>query len=292
MPKEIVLPKKGRIIFVALSDTHAGSKYALMNPKVTLYATDEFGNPQPYTPALTASQEYLWGCYQNDIRSVLDLAHGDPIVVLHNGDMTQGNKHLALLVSDRISDHVAIAVENMRPWFELPNLAAFRICIGTAAHNFNMGAAELLAFQQIKAVYPQKNIGICYHGILDIGGVAIDYAHHGPGPGIRDWLKGNVARLYLRDVMYNDILAHTAPPDLVLRAHYHDYVTEVVYADGRHSRIVITPSYSMLDDYAQQAVRSQSYVSNGLIAFEIKDRKLSEPYEFYRKIDVRTREEL
>jgi hypothetical protein len=279
-----------RTIFVVLSDTHAGSKYALLNPDAVLFSEDENGNMEPYKPKLTASQEYLWSIYQQDMQGIIDLAAGDPIVVLHNGDLTQGNKHIALLVSDRVSDHVAIGTANLMPWFKLPNLKAFRVCIGTAAHNLNLGAAELLIYQQLQTMFPSTNLGVCYHGILDVDGVTIDYAHHGPPTGVRNWLKGNVARLYLKDIMYNDILAHQRPPDLVLRGHYHEYVTEVVYTDGNHSRLVITPSYSMLDDYAQQAVKSVPYITNGLIAFEIVKGKLSEPIEFVHKLDVRRRE--
>ena len=53
-----------------------------------------------------------------------------------------------------------------------------------------------------------------------------------------------------------------APPDVVLRGHFHEYISEVLTKFHRDkyytSRMVILPSYCMLDDYARQATKSIS----------------------------------
>jgi len=78
----------------------------------------------------------------------------------------------------------------------------------------------------ITIIFKNKDIKMCQHGLLDIDGVTIDYAHHGPFPGSRSWLKGNIARYYLRDLMMREIMNGNSPPKLVVRAHYHTPVEE------------------------------------------------------------------
>jgi len=111
-----------RKILVVFSDTHGGHRLGLMNPHVTLYDEDEHGNLTPYTPRSTATQKYLWKMYRADIRRVKKLAAGDPIVLFHNGDLTQGNRHPAHLVSTRMADPILIAKANMVPWLDWPNM--------------------------------------------------------------------------------------------------------------------------------------------------------------------------
>lgn len=275
-----------------LQDTHGGFKLALMNPEVVLYDEDEEGNPVPYTPKPTASQEYLWSLYLEHIREVKKLADGSPIVVIHDGDLAQGGKHKTLLVSDRMADQMRIGAWNLKPWLELKNLVAMRIAVGTEAHNFGMGSAEIMVQELLQAQYPKSDIKVCYHGLLTVGGVNIDFAHHGPHPGSRSWLKGNIVRFYLRDLMTREILAGNKPPDLVMRAHRHEYIHETLNCGKYFSRICLGPSYSMLGDYAVMATQSAHEITNGLVAWEIKDGRLREPYKFMKTRDVRTKEEL
>lgn len=49
-----------RVILLVFSDTHGNHKLGLLNPKTVLYDETEEGELIPYTPRLTASQQYLW----------------------------------------------------------------------------------------------------------------------------------------------------------------------------------------------------------------------------------------
>ena len=84
------MPRK---IAVLLSDTHGGSNVALMPPDIVLHDESPDGVLIEYTPEMTASQAYLWELYQNHIAQVLELAGNDEIIVIHNGDVCQGNRH-------------------------------------------------------------------------------------------------------------------------------------------------------------------------------------------------------
>jgi hypothetical protein len=130
------------------------------------------------------------------------------------------------------------------------------------------------------------------HGIFNVRGLLVDCAHHGPYPGSRDWLRGNVARFYLRDMMYREILAGRKPPRLVLRAHYHNPVHEYLEMRGYQADLFVLPSWSLLDDYAMKATQSANEVTNGITLFEIINGELVRDERIYYKLDVREKEEL
>ena len=144
--------------------------------------------------------------------------------------------------------------------------------------------------------YPKKNIRTIYHGLAKIGGATFDYSHKGPGTGIRNWLKGNVARYYLRSLMEDEFDDGNAPPDVVLRGHFHDFVLETLTKYHRDiyytSRIVVLPSYCMMDDFARQATRSASKIRFGMVAFEIVDSRIKDVLPLIERTDLRTKENL
>lgn len=286
-----------RKILAALADTHGGHKLGLLNPAVTLYDEDEDGQPVPYTPALTATQKYLWRCYEDDKASVVDLAAGDPIIVILNGDICHGDKYPQQLVSTRRADQILIAAANMRPWLELNNVTTARLVQGTASHTFKEATAPIMATELLRAQFPGKDIATLRHGLATIGGVVIDYAHHGPTPGIRQWTHGNQLRYYLKSLMNDEIHRGRRPPRIVLRAHFHSLAWETVRMNTTSwgmvtSDIFVLPSYCGLSEYGQQATRSAYLINHGLIAYEIEGGRLQGIHPLCRTVDLRTEEEL
>lgn len=283
-----------RRIVAAIADPHAGHKLGLMNPNVELFEEAEDGTLTPYFPTLTATQTYLWNCYTEDIEKTLSLAGDCEIILIVLGDVTHGNKHKQHLVSNRMADQIIIGAANLRPFVANKNVKKIRIAKGTGAHVFDEGSAEILVANQLKAEFPNKDIAVTYHGEADIGTVLVDYSHHGPFPGSREWLRGNVARYYLQDLMIRSIMAGKNPPRLILRAHYHTLVTErvTIRANGEKyvSDLALMPSYCGMGEYARRATRSMNKITNGLLAWEIENGNLSDPHEFVRSIDIRTKE--
>ena len=280
-----------RKVKATINDLHAGNKLALMNPDVTLYEEGPDGHEKPYHPQPTESQEYLWDLYTGHIAESVRYADGCDLLLLANGDITQGVKHLGHWVSNRISDQVVIAVANLQPWFAYPQLKQVRISIGTAAHNFGIGAAEQLVAQILQAQYPAVDIKVVSHGFLTYGGVTFDYAHHGPGKGLRNWLYGNMARFYLRDLMDRDIKARRVPPRVVERAHAHVRVHEYLENSDYVSDLFVVPSYCMLDDYAVQVTKSIEGLTHGMLLHEVEDGRHAWQW-LTKTIDVRAREEI
>jgi hypothetical protein len=247
-----------------------------------------------YSPRPTAFQSYTWKLYLNSIRYVASIANGDDVVIIHNGDMTQGVKYPDEVVSNSFANHILIALANLEPWVKIPNLRAVRFSIGTPSHTSTEGGATVLVRDGLRRKFPELDVAVVYHGLLDIFGVTVDYAHHGPYPGSREWLKGNSARFYLRDMMITYIMAHKQPPKLVLRSHYHEFIKEqltiTTFNKMYESMLVVTPSFLGIDGWTRQAVKSRAMLTHGLVVFEIIDGEIYKVHPITQSIDIRTKE--
>ena len=286
-----------RAIIAAFGDQHGGHTLGLLNPSTKLKDWDIEGNPYWWTPKLNKSQEHLWyDCYEKDIADVSKLAGKDPIVAFNLGDITQGQKYISQWVSTRSSDQIFIAEANMLPWFALKNLHVVRLVRGTDSHGFGEGSADLTVEGLLQRRFPKRNIDVVFHGLADILGIKVDYAHHGPYTGSRNWLKGNVARYYLRSAMMDEIQIGNVPPHLYIRGHYHNYAEEYLrISNAQHAHkswLTVLPSYCLMSDYARQATRSQFSVTNGMVAYEVVDDRIVEIHPFTHTIDIRTKEKI
>ena len=282
-----------RRFVVLLSDTHGGNLHGLMSPKTTYIRFDKDGNEYEYTPKPTDIQEFLHKLYTHHVNQCLDVAGDNDIIVIHNGDIAQGTKHIDDDVMDlNLSHQKRIAEENMRPWLEAPSVSKLRFAEGTQAHEGIGNSMSYMVAQQLQAEYSGKNLKVVQHGLIDVDGFKIEYAHHGPSAGRRIWLKGNEARYYLRDKMTREIQAGRKPPDLYHYAHYHELVIETLRVNGYKSTLIVTPSYSFPGAWTRQAIRSPSEVTNGLIMLEIFEGRLLDEYEYTERTDIRTRETL
>lgn len=257
---------------------------------------DEMGDQYQMTPELTATQKYLWQLREENIAALVDKAKGERIDYLHAGDQTQGNKYATQLVSTALIAQFEIAFANAQPVLDIDNLATARFVHGTASHEFMEGSTGGLLQKMYTLAYPEKNIKHTWHSLLDFDGFTIDLAHHGPFPGSRKWLEGNIARYYLRDKMYDDLLAGKEPPMLFIRGHYHAKVWETLRMTtngGWHtSHLIVVPSMCGMGVYARQATRSGHRISNGMVIIEHDQGRIIDIDWKVKTLDIRTKEVL
>jgi hypothetical protein len=282
------------IHLVLISDTHAGHRLGLCNPETSLYDTDRYGNViKTYKPEVTDFQQYLWSDVLLKAVEWIRRQKGDK-VVMHMGDMTHGDGHAEELTSTRMHNQIRIATANMQPLLTLPGCKKFRAALGTGVHEFGEGSAALLTVDMIKATYPGIGSEAMYHGLAEIGGVGIDYAHHGPGAGVRTWLWGNNARFYLRDLMIDELQMGNIPPVLVLRGHVHTYVNELLmmqaFGGEIWSRLLVVPSMCGLGDYGRKVTRSEFILRNGILDVIIDGGRIVDVVPFVETLDLRTKE--
>jgi len=283
-----------RIVLFALSDIHSGFEQGLCSPETLLR---DASTGQEIQVELNNAQKVLWEIYTKAIEEISILAGKDEIFVLSVGDITHGNKHIGEQVSTRMSDQVAMAFYNFRYLFDKlgKRIRRCRMDIGTAAHNFGEGSSDDILSWLLRERYTKIDIKSTYHGLANIDGFRVDYANHGPGPGTRNWLMGNEAKLYLRSMMMSDLDVGDIPASLVLRGHYHTYVKEwcrlVRNGNEYESWITILPSMCLLGDYGKQITKSVYRISPGVVAFEVIGNKLYDTHRYGTELDLRTRED-
>jgi len=284
-----------RKILACFSDTHAGSVYGLMNPDTELAQDPESGLTQTHKIQLTPIQEYLWHLYIENIEKIKEIAGDSEIILLVNGDITHGNYFQDEWVSPFASDQITIARANMEPWLHITNVKTIIMSKGTRAHVFGGGSAEKIIAQLISAKYEGINITAAYHSDIELleDNFSIDQAHKGPSTGSRDWLKGNVAQLYLKDQMIWFLKNNRKPPQLFTRAHFHEYVRVIqVLRWGEQeyeSMLVVTPALCGVGEWTIDRTRSKVSQNLGMIAFEIENGKIRETYPMIEDLELRTK---
>lgn len=275
-----------------MSDPHAGFSQGLANPE-TVLRDALTGEENPIN--LNTAQSILWKIFSTGLEEISHLAGKDEIFAFCMGDITHGNKHLGEQVSTRMSDQTKIAFHNFIPVMELKQLKRLRIGIGTGAHEYGEGTSDDILTWMLRLKYPKKDTRTFYHGLAKIGGIIVDYAHHGPAPGSRNWTKGNSAKAYLMSMMMSDLDAGVEPPNLVLRGHYHTYVKEWcgISRNGNdyESWIMIMPALCLLGDYGKQITSSVYRISPGLVAVEVINEKINATYRYSTTLDLRTHED-
>jgi hypothetical protein len=285
-----------RKIAALLADSHSGHLLGLCNPAWRLQDQDHTGHLVERAPRITAFQEWLWEKHLENLAKLQRLAAGDPIVVLHVGDLTHGSKYPHQLSSTRQSDQVELACANLAPLLNWPNVIALRIIEGTAAHNLGEGTTELLAARLLKERYCGLDVAVLAHSAVRINGVACDVAHHGPSAGSRLDLRGDALRRYVKALLHEAVLCHEEPARVFVRAHYHQYVHEVVTTRPNGCEYtadaIIMPPLCGMSEHGRQATRSQPRISVGMVAVETVDGQLTHIWPLLHTADLRTVEEL
>jgi hypothetical protein len=313
-----------RVVAVIQSDKHAGHKLGLCNPDTVLPADDEVGRPYPAKPDLSPFQEALWSMYSEDLAGALQFADGDEVIVFDLGDQTHGLRHPDHLMSTRLADQMIIARHNWAPWLGHRNVRTFRFSKGTGVHVFGEGSSELLvaemmgegpsgvahaemtndAESRVAERLPRSglDVRVLYHGLATLGKddrgqtVGLDYAHHGPGPGMRDWTSGNQVRYYLKSIIDEQRRLGTKPARLYCRGHRHAFVHESLHefwAGELYDYDIFTlPSYCGMGAYGHKATFSAPYQWFGSVAIEIVDGQVGRFRKLVHCRDLRTWEAL
>ena len=265
----------------------------LLNPDTVLVRENDDGDSEEWAPEPITTQVELWKAYLDNVETLKQFAGRDEITVFHGGDATQGDRYNAQIPDITREDQRTIACYNLAPLISLPNVKKMRLVTGTPVHVPD--AAEARIAHRL-ASETGKDVRCKHHLRADIGGVTFDVAHHGPFPGSRDWLRGNVALYYLRDRIYLDRRNGVQPATVYLRGHFHEWVHASLNdcwdgVDSTH-HLIILPSFSGMTDFARKVTRTAPSLTTGMAAFEIVDGALTQIKAIKQTWDLRSREEL
>ena len=289
--------KRNRRLIAALADTHAGHTLGLLNPDTVLVRQiDEHGQAEEWCPQLTSTQRFLFPLYLEHVNTLKEMAAGDEIIVFHAGDPTQGTKYKDGLIPgvDR-TDQRRIAVANLMPLLSLPNVQTVRLFTSTPAHVWP-GYMDARIAHTLQGLFPAKSVKSLHHSRTRGGEEIFDTSHHGPHPGSRDWLRGNVAFYYLRDRVYRDRRMGKEPARVYIRGHRHTWIQMTLHDRWRlrHSQhdLTVVPSYCGLSLFGQQVTQSEPELVNGMCIYELVDGKLAEIHPLIEYTDLRLEETL
>jgi hypothetical protein len=286
-----------RYLIPLFADTHGGHKLGLMNPEALIWDTSLNEPELVEVPEPNSWQELMWDDYLWCISKVKDLAGEDEVIPHHLGDITQGSKYPVHLVTHNLRNQARIGYFNMKPWLDnIENITRFRFISGTPSHLGNEYSSLTYVYELISSDYTDVGFKISHHALQNVGEEVIDVAHHGPGPGRRKWLSGNILRYYLKDIVIRAAMNGEAIPRIVARGHFHtpveETVTETIGGKFHKTTGIILPSFSGVNGYARQVIQSVSFVSTGLCCLEFVDGWFVENHWFIKTRDVRTRETL
>jgi hypothetical protein len=290
-----------RKIIAIRGDTQSGHAGGLLNPEaqIPVMAIDEEGKRvvDGYETAhLNPVQERLWEWSESDRGEIGKLAAGDEIIFIEMGDMTQGARFVDDLKDASLLRQTIISFYNFMPWMEMENLRRMRAVKGTGVHVWGEGSTEVLLVMMLQKAFPEKDLKISDHYLLNIDGYLIDVSHHGPGAGYRNWTRGNAFELYVKSILMDDLNMGRPTPNIVLRGHKHEFTyAHAIHQVGGHIWKLpgfIVPPYCFIGSHAQKAVNSPSSMGVGTLALELVDGKLLDFYPFTHYVDLRTEEVL
>jgi hypothetical protein len=287
--------RSNRRVVLGLADVHGGHTLGLLSPEAVLIRDNpRTGQAMEWRPPPTEVQDRLWRIYQQHIRQVIEFAGDDEVIAFHVGDLTWGTVHPnGEIPGITYEEQQDIGLANLLPVATIPTLAVLRLISGTYAHVHDSAEAKVA---HRLAARTGKDVDSLHHPRVSIDGVIFDVAHHGPHPGTRDWLRGNVALYYLRDRVYRDRREGKEPARVYLRGHYHEWVPVALYDRwaGRNTRhdLTILPSYSGLTWFARKVTQSMPILTNGLCCYEIVDGRLANIVPFLDSEDLRVEEVL
>lgn len=222
-------------LLVAISDTHCGSDVGLMTPEADLQEGNVVSFGENY------AQQWLWECFTDAQKLVMDIVGSDPYTFLINGDVVEGQHHRTTeIIAPELDDHAQIAIDCLSPLAKAAQSTL--VTFGTEVHTKRI---ENYIAKELKAVgLAAKN-----KWLFSINGVQCDACHH-MSTTTRAYLEASQMSILLGNARMQASRAGHPLSRVFLRAHRH---TPGHYSDG-DCMVVVTGAFQMLTRYGNKVV--------------------------------------
>ena len=260
---------------VVTSDHHIGSTIGLCPPEVYL---DDGGEYKP-----TKLQTEAWKFWDKDFWPfVWSRAKSRKTILVFNGDLVDGDHHATNQIwTKSVFEQVRVATDIFVKLTERAD--ASYIVRGTAAHVQPSGTAEEAIAQKLKSTRVSgASVGArsIYHLMLNVYGVEMNIAHHGPSSGRRIWTYGNELRSYTRTIVLDALISrgkgeNVVLPDVLIRSHVHHKIDEPCKDYGHACRSFITPAWQWKTEYAHGIVSHEDIADVGGLIVDIDDGEVT-----------------
>ena len=225
-------------VIAVIGDTHIGSSTALSPLRFTIHNRATLEEQALYANRL---QGWLYECWVDYWNYVYHLCgkgkKGKRLIVIHLGDVIDGNHHGSNQLVQEVEDQVEIALDLLEPIRNKAN--AFIGILGTMPfHAGQDHVTESEIYKKLDADYIEQAL------TLDIDGMLIDLAHHGR-VGTRPWTSGAAA--LGAEVMLDYAQEGKPLPHFILRGDRHKF--DDSGAKFQHTRVIQCPSWQLKTAY-------------------------------------------
>lgn len=223
-------------MLVVIGDTHIGSSTALSPLKFSVHNRNTL---EAQTTEANRLQRWLyssWTDFWNYVKSTQDKKR---IIVVHLGDVVDGNHHGSAQLVQEINDQIEMAVDLLEPVRDIATV--FIGILGTVAHSGPEHSTELEIYRRIGADYIEQQF------TANIDGVLADFAHHGRA-GSRPWTSG--AANQTAEIIIDYAQSGDPLPNYIFRGHRH--IFDDSGAKFENTRLVQCPSWQLRTNFANQ----------------------------------------
>lgn len=246
------MKSKGRIKnIVCISDTHFGSSVALSRR----YQRDD---GDWHSPSIL--QTKLWTIWEDFWRWTEDRLKGEPFILVHNGDVIDGEHHrTTTLSSHNLTDQSILAISALEP--HVGRAKAYYQIRGTEAHAGPSAAQEELIAKALGAeVEPETGRHSRWEMWMEFAGELIHFSHH---------IGTTSSTSYESSAPMREIVAAFVeagqwkgrPPTIVIRSHRHRYIE----VKPPNCRIVVTPGFQSKTPFVFKLDRMRAPMFGGII---------------------------
>lgn len=234
MPKKNAGKFKIRHV-VYVSDTHCGCGLGLCPPSIHLDDKGEYKRSKLQEKIGNMWDEF-WGEW------VPKVTHGEPFIVVHNGDAIDGVHHQSVTqISNNLEDQADIAYEMLAPVVKQCEGRYYHIR-GTEAHVGKSGQEEERLAKRLGAIKNEQGQYARYDLWLRLGDRLIHSLHHVGTTG---------SQAYESTAVHKELTEHfieagrwsEIPPALIVRSHRHRCIKITIPTAGIIAQAVVTPAW-------------------------------------------------
>lgn len=255
--------KKAIVVF---SDTHIGS-HAGLCPREGI----RLDNGALQAPSVL--QEYTWKCWEHFWnewvpKTTKGIKRSD-VTVVANGDVIDGNHHLAVDLVPNVVIQERAAVEVLRPIARKYRMFIVR---GTEAHGGKSDQNTESIARQLGCEMDEAGNNSVWQLWLEVEGVVFQFAHH---------IGTTSSAAYESSAPMRELIAGMVEaaqwdqrlPDVFVRSHRHRYIpVSIPRSEDRDIQLVITPAWQLRTPHVERIDRMRLPHIGGVV-FIVEDGK-------------------
>ena len=242
---------------VCIADTHIGSMTGLCPADgINLDGGATFA-PNPFVKEMWRVWLHFWGKY------VPEVTRGaSQVIVVHNGDIIDGNHHNAVDFISNVNDQESAAIQLFRPVAKRWPLYIIR---GTEVHCDKSNQSTERIAAALGAVRDETiNSASWLQLWLQVEGVVLQFAHH---------IGVTSSAAYESSAPMRELVAGLvestqwgAPmPDVVVRSHRHRYIKVEIPSHKGSIQATITPAWQLRTPFVERIDRMRMPHIGGLV---------------------------